>query len=300
MSANGQRRFFSSATRRSAEAALGRAWDSFHELIKDWRAKAGLTMLLIIIGIGIIGPFVAPYSPFNTSFTAWQPPSSAHPFGTDYIGEDVLSWFLVGTATSLYVGFIIAVSAAALGTLVGVVAGYFGSIVDDALMRFVDVLLIIPGFPLLVILSAYFPPTVTSTIIILSILSWPFLSRVIRSQTLTLKQRPYIMASKLSGLGSMRIIWRDIIPNLLPLIFINVIFLVVGAVVTQAGLAFFGLGDLKSVNWGTMLYWFEAQDGIVYDAWWWLLPPGFGILVLAVGANFLSNAVSAMTNKTRR
>jgi peptide/nickel transport system permease protein len=166
-------------------------------------------------------------------------------------------------------------------------------------MRTVDVLLVIPGFPLLVILSAYLPPTIWSTILILSILSWPFHARVIRSQTLTLKRRAFVLASRLSGLGSFRIIVRDLIPNMLPIIFINSIFVVVGAIVAQAGLAFFGLGNINSVNWGTMLYWFDTENGILFKAWWWLLPPGLGIMALGIGANLLSNAVSE-TNGTKR
>ena len=291
---SGRRRNFS---RKQADMAKQRTLDFVHKLWKNWKSRVGIIILGALVLIGITAPFIAPYSPYNISFRAWQPPSSAHLLGTDYDGADVLSQFLIGTGTSLYVGISVAVFAAAIGTLVGVVTGYYGRIVDEALMRFVDILLVIPGFPLLVLLSAYFPPTLNTTIIILAILSWPVLSRIIRSQVLTVKQRPYVLASRLSGFGSFRIIYRDILPNLLPLIFINIIFLVVGAVVAQAGLAFFGLGDLNSVNWGTMLYWFDAEDGIVFNAWWWLLPPGIGIVLLGLGGNLLSNGLHEITQK---
>jgi peptide/nickel transport system permease protein len=267
------------------------------QLWSNYKSRIGIIILGTLVMIGIVGPFIAPYSPYDISFKAWQPPSSAHLLGTDYEGADILSQFLVGTSTSLYVGVTVAIAAAGIGTLVGVITGYFGRMVDEVLMRFVDILLVIPGFPLLVLLSAYFPPTLNTTILILSILSWPVLSRIIRSQVLTVKQRPYVLASKLSGYGSFRIIYRDILPNILPLIFINIIFLVVGAVVAQAGLAFFGLGDLRSVNWGTMLYWFDAEDGIVFNAWWWLLPPGIGIVLLGLGGNLLSNGLHEVTQR---
>ncbi len=272
---------------------------SFLDLMRSKKGRLGFIIILGIVIFGIYGHFAAPYNPFNTNAPAFQPPSRAHLLGTDYIGEDIYSWFLIGTGTSLMVGFSIAILSALIGVLVGVIAGYYGGKIDNTLMRVVDVLLVIPGFPLLVILSAFLPPTLETTILVLSILSWPFLSRVIRSQTLTLKQRQYILASRLSGMSGMQIIFKDIIPNLIPLIFINVIFLAVGGIVAQAGLAFFGLGDLRSVNWGTMLYWFEAEDGIVYRAWWWLLPPGIGIVLLGVGANFLANGIYEITQPSR-
>ena len=221
-----QKRNFS---RKQAEIAKRRALDFAHSLWNNWKSRIGIIILGTLVIIGIAAPFIAPYSPYDISFRAWQPPSSAHLLGTDFEGADVLSQFLIGTGTSLYVGISVAIFAAAIGTLVGVITGYFGRVVDEVLMRFVDILLVIPGFPLLVLLSAYFPPTLNTTIIILAILSWPVLSRIIRAQVLTVKQRPYVLASKLSGYGSFRIIYRDILPNLMPLIFINIIFLVVGA-----------------------------------------------------------------------
>ncbi|MCW6158452.1 MAG: ABC transporter permease [Thermoplasmatales archaeon] len=269
--------------------------DFMSKLWKHKKGKAGLIILFGLVIFALIGHFAAPYNPLANNAPAFQPPSHAHLLGTDYIGQDILSWFMVGTGTSLVVGFTIAILSALIGVTVGVIAGYFGGKTDDVLMRAVDVLLVIPGFPLLVILQTFLPPTLETTVLILSILGWPFLARVIRSQTLTLKERQYVLASKLSGLSGMQIIFRDIIPMLIPIITINAIFIAVGGVVAQAGLAFFGLGDLRSVNWGTELYYFFNQDGIAYKAWWWLLPPGIGIIILGLGANFLSNGIFETT-----
>lgn len=277
--------------------------NQFRDFIKRlWgnsKGKIGISIFGALIAMAVYGVFFAPYNPNSTNFPNYLPPSASHILGTNYIGQDVFSRFVIGTGTSLMVGFVVALFTMIIGTLAGVSAGYLGKTTDTVIMRIVDILLVIPGFPLLVILSAYLPPTIWSTILILSVLSWPFHSRVIRSQTLSLKGRAFVTSSKVSGLSSGKIIMRDIIPNLLPIIFINTIFVVVAAVVAQAGLAFFGLGDLSSVNWGTMLYWFESQDGILYRAWWWLLPPGIGIMLLGVAANFLSNGVSEITSRTR-
>ena len=130
----------------------------FRSLFINRKSLIGLIVFAIFAGIGIIGPFIAPYSTNYIGAAAFLPPSFAHPFGTDYIGHDVLSWYLVGTGTSLYVGTTVALFTVALGTFVGLASGYYGGIVDSASMRVVDILLILPGFPLLVILSAYLPP----------------------------------------------------------------------------------------------------------------------------------------------
>lgn len=253
---------------------------------------SGLLIILAFAILGIIGPFIAPYSPYNTSFPSWLGPSSAHLLGTDYIGHDVFTWFVIGTGTSLFVGAAVSLITTFLGTAVGLVSGYYSGIVDNILMRTVDVLLIMPTFPLLVILAVYLPPTNTTTILILGLLSWPFMSRVIRSQVLTLKERPFISAAKLSGYTGRKILFTEIFPHLLPLIVINAVYIVVGAIVAQAGLAFFGLGDLASVNWGTSLYWAQSSDAIIYNAWWWIIPPGLSIAIIGVAANLFGSGLN--------
>jgi peptide/nickel transport system permease protein len=269
-----------------------------NSILKLWRnrdGRAGLIILSALIAIAVYGYFFPPYNPSAPRFPIYLPPSASHLLGTDSEGQDIFSQFVYGSAVSLMVGFSVAAITMVIATFAGVAAGYYGSAVDNTIMRIVDVLLVIPGFPLLVILSAFFPPTLYTTVLILSILGWPFIARLIRSQTLTLKNRAFVLASKVSGLSNIRIIVKDIIPNLMPIIFINAIFVVVGAVVAQAGLAFFGLGDITSINWGTMLYWFEADNAILYRAWWWALPPGLGIVFLGIGANLLSNGIHAIT-----
>ncbi|MBX8638016.1 MAG: ABC transporter permease [Thermoplasmata archaeon] len=259
----------------------------------------GASIVLFFIVLGLLGKFIAPFSPLAQSGAPWSPPSARHVLGTNYLGQDVFSWFVIGTATSLKVGFFVALFSSSIGISVGLTAGYLGKYTDDVLMRFVDMLLVIPAFPLLVILSAYLPPTNTSTILILSLLSWPFMSRVVRSQVLTLKERGYVAVSKLSGSGNLSIMFKDIFPNMAPIIFINMIFLVIGAIIAQAGLAFFGLGNVNSINWGTMLYWAQVEDAAIQSAWWWIVPPGIAIGVLGMGLNMLANGIAETTLEMR-
>jgi peptide/nickel transport system permease protein len=259
---------------------------------KNRKARLGILIIGFFAIFGLIGQIHTPYPAAYDNFPTWLPPSFKHWFGTDYDGHDVFSQFMYGTGVSLYVGAAVALIAVSLGTLVGLVSGYYGGIIDNAFMRFVDILLILPTFPLLVILSTYFKPTVTSTIIVIGILSWPFMARVIRSQILTVKQRPFVQASILAGMPGYQIMFKEIFKFALPLIIINAVYIFVGAIVAQAGLAFFGLGDLSSINWGTMLYYAQSQDAVIYYAWWWIVPPGLSIAILGIAANFFGNGIT--------
>ncbi len=267
------------------------------QILSNSKARAGIIIFIIFAIIGIVGPFISPYSPYDTKFSDWLPPSAAHLLGTDYIGHDLLSWYLYGTGTSLYVGASVAIIATLIGTAVGLISGYYGGITDNVLMRTVDIFLILPTFPLLVILSAYLPPKTSTTILILSFLSWPFMSRVIRSQILTLKEQPFIDAARLAGLSGTRIMFGELFKHILPLIIINAVYLMVGAIVAQAGLAFFGLGNLNSINWGTSLYWAQTEDAIVYRAWWWIVPPGLSIAIIGIAANLFGSGVNEAIGK---
>lgn len=261
------------------------------------KARFGIYVFIVFIAIALYGRFFTPYSPFSEIFPTYLPPSSAHLLGTDYAGHDVFSQFMYGTGVSLYVGAMVALISVLIGSVVGLISGYYSGILDNLMMRIVDILLILPTFPLLVILSTYFKPTVTSTIIILGILGWPFMSRVIRSQTLSIRERPFIKAAILSGMPGYRIVFSQVMKFVLPLIIINAIYIFVGAIVAQAGLAFFGLGDLSSVNWGTMLYYAQNQDAVIYGAWWWILPPGIAIAILGVAANILGTGINEVFGK---
>lgn len=267
------------------------------EIWRDRKARYGIIIFLVFVAIAIYGQFFTPYPPADDNFMTYLAPSFRHLLGTDYDGHDVFSQFMYGTGVSLYVGASVALISTVIGTVVGLISGYYGGITDNFLMRFVDILLILPQFPLLVILSTYFKPTVTSTIIILSILGWPFMSRVIRSQILTTKERPFILAAILSGMNGYQIMFKEIFKFVLPLIIINTVYIFVGAIVAQAGLAFFGLGDLSSINWGTMLYYAESEDAVIYGAWWWIIPPGLAIAILGIAANFFGNGINEVFSK---
>lgn len=283
--------------RRSLSKVLVGKDSLLREIFENRKARIGIYVFMVFVAIAVYGRFFTPYSPFADNFVAYLHPSFAHLLGTDYDGHDVFSQYMYGTGVSLYVGAMVTIMAVVIGTSVGLISGYYGGITDNALMRVVDILLILPTFPLLVILSTYFKPTISSTILILGILSWPFMSRVIRSQGLTVKERPFVKAAILAGMPGYRIVFSQIFKFVMPLIIINAIYIFVGAIVAQAGLAFFGLGDLSSVNWGTMLYYAQNQDAVIYSAWWWIIPPGLSIAILGIGANMLGTGINEVFGK---
>jgi len=265
-----------------------------------------------MVGLGIIGvfallaifaPLLARYPPALQSKQQYSPPSWQHWLGTDNLGQDILSQIFYGARISLLVGLVVALAATSIGTLVGVLSGYYRGATDQGLMRFTDVMLVLPQLPLMIILAAYLGPSLESIIIVLTLTSWPLVARLIRSQTLSLRERPFTDASRVIGSSNLRIIFSVIVPNLLTLIAANVVLMITTAVVGEAGLDFIGLGNPSVVSWGTMLYWaqnyalFGSINGV---AWWWILAPGLCIALLGLGAVLVSLSIENVFNPRLR
>jgi peptide/nickel transport system permease protein len=219
--------------------------------------------------------------------------------GTDNLGQDVMSQIIYGARISLLVGLVVALAATFIGTIVGVLSGFYRGATDQGLMRFTDVMLVLPQLPLMIILAAYLGPSENSIIIVLTLTSWPLVARLIRSQTLSLRERPFTDASRVIGSSNTRIIFKVIIPNLLTLIAANVVLMITTAVVGEAGLDFIGLGNPSVVSWGTMLYWAQAY-ALFNGAWWWVLAPGLCIALLGLGAVLVSLSIENVFNPRLR
>jgi peptide/nickel transport system permease protein len=225
-----------------------------------------------------------------------NPPSLAHPLGTDDWTRDIYSQLSKGAQLAFAVGIISAMTSVIIGLIIGLTAGYFGGIIDTILMRLTDIILTLPSIPLIIIVGAAFGRSSIWVMIgIIGLLSWPSTARVVRAQTLSLKTRPFVEAARVAGAGHTRIIWRHIAPNVMPLAFLYMTFLVTWAILTEAGLSFIGLGDPSSVSWGMMLSWcFSA--GKTYQAWYWILPPGLCISFLTLAFYFIGRAMDEVVN----
>jgi peptide/nickel transport system permease protein len=267
---------------------------------KDRRVLVGMSILGFFTFMAIFAQWLAPYGPHQVSGIPWSPPSLQHPMGTDELGEDILSQVIYGSRISLTVGFSVAIVATLFGSVVGLMAGFYRGVVDEGLMRFTDVILTLPSLPLAVILAAYLGPSVQTIIEVLAITGWPLVARIVRSQTLTLRERTFVDSERVIGAGNSRIMFRVIIPNLLSLIAANAVLAITAAVVGEAGLDFIGLGDPSVVSWGTMLYWSQNLNAVLRGAWWWILAPGLCIAFVGLGAVLISIGIENIFNPRLR
>ncbi len=252
--------------------------------------KISVIIIFIFIILAIFTPVITTYSYRIPSGGSLEAPSLTHILGTDDLGIDIWAQICYGARISLIVGLGTAFIAGLGGSIIGILAGYFGGIIDKILMRITDMIIVIPELPLMIVLAAFFGPSLVNIIIVLSLFSWTRPARIIRSQILHLKQENYIIAAKSYGAGFFYITYKHFIPHLLPLIMVSIIRIINKAVVAEASLAFLGLGDPTSKSWGIMLYYAMNFNGIYFtDFWkWWIISPLVAILALVLAVAFIS------------
>lgn len=265
----------------------------------DRMGRWGIVMLVLIVLAVVVGPMIFPFNPdsFGTSTASiLAPPSSAHWLGTDELGRDVFREFLVGGRTSLIVGLSATLIAMVLGAGLGLIAGYYAGWRDNVLMRFTDFFLVLPTLPLIIVLAALFGQSLLITSLVIGLTSWPQTTRIIRSQVLSLRERPLVQRVRSLGASDARTIGVHILPNVSPLIYANLVLVLAGAILAEASLAFLGLGDPTHVSWGTMLHFAFTSGAMSLGAWWYVLPPGIGIVVLVLGFSLVGHALDRIVN----
>lgn len=268
-------------------------------------AMTGIVMIVFFVIVGLLAPVIAPYDAMQKSYTAdgklerLQPPSFNHLLGTTLYGRDVFSQILIGTRTVLMVGFLTACFVALIGMNVGLFSGYYGGWVDNLLMRITDVLFGVPLLPFVIVALSIVTRNMLWIITIMSLLYWMATARVVRSQVLSLRERPFIDAAKMSGAGSLRIIYKHIAPNVLPQVFVHGAFCVAWAITTEASISFLGFGDPDSLSWGSILH-DVFSSMVMYRAWWWFLPPGFCIILMVMAFYLIGRAVEELANPRLR
>jgi peptide/nickel transport system permease protein len=227
--------------------------------------------------------------------------SSGSPYywGTDFFGGDILTEWIYGTQVAFVVGLLAALFSVGIGTLVGVISGYYGKVIDTLLMRTTDVFLVLPFLPIVLVLISITAPSIWIIIMVIAILGWPGIARVIRAQVLSLKERPFVDAARVSGASDMRMVFLHITPNVLPFSFLYMSLSVGGAIITEAALSFLGFGDPTVTSWGGMLSNLLTFSGGLY-AYWWLLPPGLGITFLSLGFYLIGRGFDEIINPRLR
>ncbi|RMG01964.1 MAG: ABC transporter permease [Nitrospirae bacterium] len=258
--------------------------------LRNRLAMAGLILVTILFLVAIFAPLLAPYEyDYIDRHHILEPPSSAHPFGTDDLGRDVLSRMIYGARVSLSVGFVAVGIATLIGIIIGAIAGYYGGVVDRINMRLVDIMLSIPGFFLILTVIAFVGPGIWNIMIIIGLTSWMGVARLVRAEFLSLRTREYVLAAKAIGASDLRIIFRHMLPNSLAPVIVSAVLGIAAAVLLESGLSFLGLGIQPPYpSWGNILTQGQANIEI---AWWLSVFPGLAILVTVLAYNLLGEGL---------
>ena len=269
------------------------------------RAIIGATILAFFILVAILAPVLSPYSPTDINFAVGLGPTWQHWLGTTEGGQDILSQLIWGTRESVSVGLLTGVLICVVQLVMGVFAGYVGGFTDTAFATVTNVFLVLPALPLLIVLSAYLQGSggsgSTAVLIgVITITGWAWGARVLRSQAIALRDRPFVEAARVSGKGRWHIVLSHIVPNMLGIMVANFFGAALFAVLAEAGLEFIGLGNINTVTWGTMLYWAQNDEATLMGLWTWLLVPGLCILVFGTALGLLNFAVDEIANPSLR
>jgi ABC-type dipeptide/oligopeptide/nickel transport system permease subunit len=274
-------------------------------VLSNPRAIVGASILAIFILVALLAPVISPYSPTDISFPPGLGPSSEHWLGTTGNGQDILSQLIWGTRASVTVGLLTGALICLVQLVTGVFAGYVGGVTDTGSAMVTNVFLVLPALPLLIVLSAYLQGSggSGSTAVLVGVITltgWAFGARVLRSQAIALRDRPFVEAARISGEGRWHVVLSHIVPNMLGIMVANFFGAALFAVLAEAGLEFIGLGNVNTVTWGTMLYWAQNGEAALMGLWIWLLVPGLCILLFGTALGLLNFAVDEIANPNLR
>lgn len=263
--------------------------------------KIGVAIIVFFVMLAMFAPVIAPYQPNVTVGLPYEPPSKAHLLGTDRLGRDILSQVIYGTRLSLLIGVSTGLLMTLISTSIGMMAGYYGGVTDRILSTLIDIFLVIPGLPLMIVIGSYLRirgPAIV--ILVIALTSWGSGARIIRSQVLSLKNREFVTAAKIVGERDFNIIFREIFPNMLSLIASIFFSSVLYAIIGEASLSFLGLSDVSKTSWGTILYWAQSANALLNGMWYWVLAPGVCIGALGTAFALLSFSIDEITNPKLR
>ena len=274
-----------------------------HSIISRWikgvmankKAVVGSSLVCFFIIISLFGQLLTK-DPTAFLSTPLSPPSSEYWFGTNGQGQDVFAQTIAGGRQTLLVGFITGFLVVIIGSIIGGVSGYYGGKIDDILSLLINVFLVMPGLPLMVILASWLPPGPLTLIGVLSLTGWAWNARIIRSQMMSLKNRDFVSAAIISGERNIRIIIVEIMPRMLSLIASSFIGASIYAIGAQVALEFLGLGDVSAVTWGTNLYWASNDLALLTGSWWTFVPTGLGIAIISFALTLINFGIDEVTN----
>ena len=274
---------------------------SLRTLWANGKARIGLVILGLDILLALLAPLIAPHSPTATTFPPYLSPNATNWFGTTGNGQDVFSQMIYGARISLLVGIIAGAVATLVAVTIGLIAGYRPGIIDEVLSFATNLALVIPGLPLMFILAAYLKSrSVWTIVLVVAFTSWATGARVIRSQASTLRTREFVTSAQFSGERLLRVVFREILPNMTSLVAGSFFAAATAAVMAEASLEFLGLGDPNTVSWGTILYYAQQQNAMLTGQWVMIFAPGLAIALLALSFTLVNFGVDALSNPRLR
>ncbi len=271
-------------------------------LWRNRKSRTGILMVAFMVVIALIAPLISVAHPdeFNL-LAAKQAPSWHHLFGTTDQGSDIFSQVVVGARRSLLLGLVAALLATALAATLGVTAAYSGGIVDEAINFFINVFIVIPAIPLLVVISGFMKNRGMWTMaLVLAAVLWAFEARILRGQALSLKNRDFVLAAKATGESTRRIVFAELMPNMISRIAAGFVLVFYIALLTDAGLEFLGLGDMSKTSWGVTLYWAQVNSTVLQGEWWPFFFPGFALALTVAALVFILAGLDEVSNPRLR
>jgi peptide/nickel transport system permease protein len=265
----------------------------------------GVAVVAFFVLVAIAAPLLTPYDPNATIVIGSLPPSPAHIFGTTGLGQDMFAQIVYGARVSLTIGFVAAIGSTALQVFFGLTSAYFGGLIDEVLSLLINVFLVLPGLPLAIVLASLASASGASKnefviALVLLFTSWSYGARVLRAQTLSLKEREFVAAARTTGESSLRIIFAEILPNEVALVASTFIGTFVYAVGAEVALEFLGLGDTSQATWGVILYWAQINAALIVGKWWQFVPAGLCVAVLCASLAFINFGIDELANPRLR
>lgn len=269
-------------------------------LLGNRAAMIGLSILTFFVLVAIFAPWLEPYDPTEKVGPVYASPSSEFWLGTDDGGGDMLSLLIAGSRVSLGVGFMAALVAILIGGTVGVLSGYFGGKTDTVLMRFTDYMLVIPDIPLMIIVAALFGRSLTNIVLIIGIIYWTSTARLIRAQVKTVRERVYVKRAQALGAGNRRLIFKHVLPQVMPLLIANTVLMIALAIFAETFITFLGLGDPSTISWGRLIENAFEGEATINNAWWAIVPPGVCVTIVILACTMIGQSVEDGLNPRLR
>lgn len=271
---------------------------TLQQLVREPKVLVGFSILGIFVLIAIFAPLLATHDTAQEgALPVLVPPSRTYWFGTTGYGDDVFSQWVIGTRTSLVIGTQVAVIATVLSVVIGVYAGFKGGLLDSVLNWITQVMLVLPGYPLMIMIASYIPNAGSQTIVwVLGFTSWPAAARMKRAQAMTFRTRDFILAAKLGGLSDGRIMLTEVLPNMVSLVFNTFISMIAWGIFGEAFLRFLGIGSTLAPSWGNMLNASQNGNAMMQGAWWWFIPPGLSITLVILSLTLINYGIDQVSN----